>query len=251
MNLACVSGFLKLKREQTIGASLRYFTVGQIQLTDQNNTNIAVVKPNEFALDFSYSRKLSEYLSGGVAFRYIHSNLSGGMGSQMYVPGNAFASDISFYYTKNISTDEKLKSISAGINISNIGSKISYDNGVHKEFLPANLKLGTTYTTELGSTNLFSFSLDINKLLVPTSRPGISNYNSGKTVISGIFSSFGDAPDGFKEEIREVNYSFGIEYWYNHKLALRTGYFNESEYKGNRKFFSAGTGVKIKVFQLI
>lgn len=244
MNLAYVSGFMKLKDNQTLGASLRYFSVGDIQLTDQSGSNLAVVKPNEFAMDVSYSRKLSEYFSGGVALRYIRSDLSGGIGSQTYVPGNAFATDVSFFFNKNVSRNNNLKTIAAGINISNIGSKISYDNGSTKEFLPANMKLGTSFTTELNEFNMFSFSLDLNKLLVPTPKPG--EYNAGTPVINGIFSSFSDAPGGFKEEMHEINFSLGVEYWYNRKFALRSGYFNENEFKGNRKFFSAGAGVKMK-----
>ena len=129
-------------------------------------------------------------------------------------------------------------------NPDNTDNQISYDNGSTKEFLPANLKLGTSFTTELNEYNAFSFSVDLNKLLVPTPKPGEDN--SGTPVISGIFSSFCDAPGGFNEEVQEINYSLGIEYWYNHKFALRSGYFHENEYKGNRKFFSAGAGVKMK-----
>lgn len=247
MNLAYLSGFMKLKSGQAIGASLRYFTVGELQLTDQSGTNLAVVKPNEYALDFSYSRKLSENFSGGVAMRYIHSDLSGGMGSQVYVPGNAFATDVSFFYTRDVSRNNAAKIFSAGLNISNVGSKISYDNGRNKEFLPANLKLGATYTTELNEFNKFSFSLDLNKLLIPTPDPGTQDDKSGESVVGGIFSSFSDAPGGFKEEMQEINYSLGIEYWYNDKFAVRSGYFNENEYKGNRKFVSTGVGVRMKV----
>lgn len=246
MNLAYLSGYMKLKGDQTIGASLRYFSIGEIQLTDQNGTNLANVKPNEFAVDFSYSRKLSDVLSGGVALRYIRSDLSGGIGSDVYVPGNAWASDVSFFYNKDISTNDNRKIIAAGINISNIGSKISYDNGSNKEFLPANMKLGATYTTELSPFNAFSFSLDFNKLLVPTPKVETGN-NAGTGVVSAIFSSFGDAPGGFKEELQEINYSAGIEYWYNRKFAVRGGYFNENINKGNRKFFSTGLGVKMNI----
>jgi hypothetical protein len=247
MNLAYISGYRKLKGNQTIGASLRYFSIGEIQLTDQNGTNLASVKPNEFALDLSYSRKLSEVFSGGVTIRYIRSDLSGGVGSNMYVPGSAFASDVSFFYNKDLSQSNNRKTIAAGINLSNIGSKISYDNGSNKEFLPANLRLGTTFTTELNQVNSFSFSLDFNKLLVPTPKIGAGNNDSGKPSISAVFSSFGDAPGGFKEEMQEVNYSAGIEYWYNRKFAFRGGYFNENQYKGNRKFVSAGIGMKMNI----
>lgn len=247
INLAYLSGYKKLNSYQTIGASLRYFSMGEIQLTDQNGTNLASVRPNEFALDVSYSRKLSDFFSGGVALRYIRSDLSGGIGSNVYVPGNAFASDVSFFFNKDISRSNFKKTIAAGINLSNIGSKISYDNGSNKEFLPANLKLGATFSTELNEYNSFSFSLDINKLLVPTPQKETDSNYSNKPSISAIFSSFGDAPGGGKEELQEVNYSAGIEYWYNQKFAIRTGYFNENQYKGNRKFFSTGLGVKMNV----
>jgi hypothetical protein len=247
VNLAYLAGYLKLNSTQTIGASLRYFSMGEIQLTDQNGTNLASVKPNEFALDFSYSRKLSDYFSGGVALRYIRSDLSGGIGSNTYVPGNAFATDVSFYYNRNISKSEKTRLFSAGINLSNIGSRISYDNGSTKEYLPANMKLGASYTTEFNSYNSFSISLDFNKLLVPTPQPGTGTKDTGKPVISSIFSSFGDAPGGLKEEFQEINYSLGAEYWYDHKFAIRAGYFNENQYKGNRKFFSTGLGIRMNI----
>ena len=247
VNLAYLSGYWKLSPQQTIGASLRYFSMGEIQLTDQNGTNLASVKPNEFALDVSYSRKLSEYLSGGVALRYIRSDLSGGIGNTSYVPGNAFASDVSFFYNRDVSKDEQRKIFGAGINISNIGSRISYDNGSTKEYLPANLKLGASYTRDLGTFNALTFALDLNKLLVPTPQLGTGVYDSGKPSISAIFSSLGDAPGGMKEELQEINYSLGAEYWYKHKFAVRAGYFNENQYKGNRKFFSTGLGLKMSV----
>lgn len=245
MNLAYLSGYLKLNSMQAIGASLRYFTIGEILLTDQSGTSLATVRPNEFALDVSYSRKLSENFSGGVALRFIRSDLSGGMGSQMYVPGNAFSSDVSFYYRQSLGTNDNSKSIAAGINISNIGSKISYDNGSHKEFLPANLKLGGTFTNELNEFNSIALSLDFNKLLVPTPQPGKALSDS--PIISSVFTSFTDAPGGFKEEMQEINYSLCVEYWYNRKFAGRCGYFNENAYKGNRKFFSTGIGVKMNI----
>lgn len=247
MNLAYLTGYMKLKNNQTLGASLRYFSIGEIQLTDQNGTSLASVKPNEFALDVSYSRKLSESFSGSVALRYIRSDLSGGIGSEMYVPGNAFASDVSFFYQKDLSNDNNRKSFAAGINLSNIGSRISYDNGSHKELLPANMKLGATYTTELNTANSFAFSLDFNKLMVPTPKSGSVAADPNTHAISGIFSSFTDAPGGMREELREIKVSAGVEYWYSQKFAVRAGYFNESQYKGNRKFFSTGLGVKMNI----
>lgn len=248
-NLACLSGYYKIDQNQTLGSSLRYFSMGNMQLADQNGTNMGEVSPNEFALDVSYNRRLSDNFSGGVSMRYIRSDLSGGIGLEAYSPGNAFATDVSFYYHKN--------SISAGVNFSNIGSKISYDDGKNKEFLPANFRLGTTYTRDLDASNSLSLSLDINKLLVPS--PQYINSTSGQGtvlvqgkeanigVLSALFSSFGDAPGGFKEEMQEINLSAGLEYWYKHQFAVRTGYFNEPENKGNRKFFSAGLGVKMTI----
>jgi hypothetical protein len=258
INLAYLSGYYQLDQNQTLGASLRYFSMGEIMLTDQNGTSLASVSPNEFAFDVSYARKLSEEFSGGVALRYIRSDLSGGIGSETYVPGNAFATDVSFFYKHNFGTSDHDQAFSAGINLSNIGSKISYDDGQNKEFLPANLRLGTTYSKEFDDRNALSFSFDINKLLVPTPQAGSSSSTGGGGIvlsdnysnaspISAVFSSFTDAPGGTKEELQEINLSVGAEYWYNRQFAVRGGYFYESEYKGNRKFFSTGVGLKMNI----
>ena len=258
INLAYLSGYYKLDNFQTLGASLRYFSMGEILLTDQNGTSMANVSPNEFAFDVSYARKLSDNFSGAVALRYIRSDLSGGIGPDSYVPGHAFSSDVSFYYHQNFGKSENDQSIAFGINLSNIGSKISYDDGQNKEFLPANLRLGTTYSKEFDTNNSLSLSFDINKLMVPTPKinTGTSTVSGGiilhdneanMSVPSSIFSSFTDAPGGFKEEMQEINYSAGMEYWYRHQFAVRGGYFHESEFKGNRKFFSTGLGVKMNI----
>ncbi len=257
INLAYLSGYYKLDGIQTLGASLRYFSMGEILLTDVNGTSLANVSPNEFAFDVSYSRKLSDNFSGGVALRYIRSDLSGGIGPDTYVPGHAFSTDVSFYYHKNFGKSENDQAIAFGINLSNIGSKISYDEGQNKEFLPANFRLGSTYSKELDDFNSFAFSLDLNKLMVPTPRIGSSSGAAGVIVLpdnasnmsvpSSIFSSFTDAQGGLKEEFQEINYSVGMEYWYKHQFAVRAGYFNESQYKGNRKFFSTGLGVKMNI----
>lgn len=258
INLAYLSGYLKLDNLQTLGASLRYFSMGEILLTDQNGTSMANVSPNEFAFDVSYTRKLSENFSGAVALRYIRSDLSGGIGPDSYVPGHAFSSDVSFYYHKNFGTSDNDQAIAFGINLSNIGSKISYDDGQNKEFLPANLRLGTTYSKEFDTNNSLAISLDINKLMVPTPKlnTGTSTVTGGvilgdntanMSVPSSIFTSFTDAQGGFKEEMQEINFSAGMEYWYRHQFAIRGGYFHESEFKGNRKFFSTGLGVKMNI----
>jgi hypothetical protein len=258
IDLAYISGYYKLDRFQTIGASLRYFSMGEIVLLDQIGTSLANVSPNEFAFDVSYSRKLSENFSGGVTLRYIRSDLSGGIGPVTYVAGQTFSSDVSFYFTKKFGRSNYDQTISAGINLSNIGGKISYDEGQNKEFIPANLRLGATYSKEFNNYNSFSISLDVNKLMVPSPQlySGTTNSSGGiiladnssnMSVINSILSSFSDAPGGLKEELQEINFSTGLEYWYNHQFAIRGGYFSESEYKGNRKFFSTGLGIKMNI----
>ncbi len=240
INLAYLSGYYRIDNEQVIGSSLRYFSIGDVSYADINGSNSIIVRPNEFALDFSYSRKLSEYFSGGVALRFIHSALSAGFGQESFSAGNAFSTDFSFFYNKSWKGTEQTRTFAAGINCSNIGSKISYNDGQTKEFIPANMRLGATFTNEFDADNSLSFSLDLNKLLVPTSDPN-------KTVIGALFSSFSDAPGGLKEELQEFTVSTGVEYLFNRKFALRTGYFNESRNKGNRKFFTTGVGAKTNI----
>lgn len=258
INLAYLSGYYKIDAYQSLGLSLRYLSIGGILLTDENGSNLANVTPNEFAFDMSYSRKLSDYFSGAVALRYIHSDLSGGIGLESYVPATAFSSDVSFFFTKSYGDDQKSKTFSAGINLSNIGSTISYDDGQNSRFLPANLRIGSTYTMNINPNNSFAFSLDFNKLMVPTPKVHLtstsgtgsvvlSGGDANTTVITSIFNSFSDAPGGLKEELKEINSSLGLEYWYRQILAIRGGYFNENQYKGNRKFFSAGLGLKMNV----
>jgi len=263
VNLAYLAGFYQIDPVQVIGSSLRYFSMGQITLTDQTGASGGTVSPSEFAFDVSYSRKLSDNFSGGVALRYIRSDLAGGFagtqaGAENYTAGNAFATDVSFYYRKLVGGEGSNNSIAAGINFSNLGSKISYNQGSTKEFLPANLRLGTTYTSQFSDSSSISFSIDLNKLLVPTpanivtygtdgSVVVIPDNNSSKSVISSIFGSFTDAPGGMSEELKEITVSLGAEYWYKKQFAIRGGYFNESQYKGNRKYFTAGVGVKMNI----
>jgi hypothetical protein len=257
INLAYLAGYYRLNNNEVIASSLRFFSMGDITLTGQDQTTIGTVSPSEFAFDFSYSRKLSDRFSGGVALRYIRSDLSGGIGTETYTAGSAFATDVSFYYINKWGGTGESKSIAAGINFSNIGSKISYDQGTNKEFLPANMKLGTTYSSEIDNFNSFSVSLDFNKLLVPTPVTRIDTTSGGiivlpdnssnKSLVSSIFGSFSDAPGGLKEELQEFTISTGAEYWYNKQFALRAGYFYEAQNKGNRKFFTAGVGVKMNI----
>jgi len=260
INLAYLSGYYRLNNNEVIASSLRFFSMGDITLTGQDQTTIGTVSPSEFAFDFSYSRKLSDRFSGGVALRYIRSDLSGGIGAETYTAGSAFATDVSFYYINKWGGTGETKSMAAGINFSNIGSKISYDQGTNKEFLPANMKLGATYSSEIDNFNSFSVSLDVNKLLVPTpvtrldSTSGgiivLPDNSSNKSLVSSIFGSFSDAPGGFKEELQEFTISTGAEYWYNKQFALRAGYFYEHPTKGNRKYFTMGAGLKYTKFRL-
>lgn len=262
MNLAYLVGYKRLDDRQTISSSLRYFTLGDIQFMDKNGYNTGNQSPNEFAIDMGYIRLLSDKFSGAVALRYIRSDLTGGqtVNDVETHAGNSFAADVAFYYQNEIRMNRKNSTIAAGINISNIGSKISYTEGETKDFIPTNMKLGVSYKTEMDRYNTISFMFDINKLLVPTPKSdsiltegGVVapvGFSSDKSVIGGIFSSFGDAPGGMSEELKELTFSVGAEYWYNKQFAIRAGYFYEDPTKGNRKFFTAGAGLKMNVFAL-
>jgi hypothetical protein len=262
INLAYVSGFYRLGNNQSVSASLRYFSLGDIFLTDNQGMPMGTQNPNEFAFDVGYSRKLSDKWSGGVVVRYIRSDLSGGIANETYTAGNAFATDVSFYYNSEWEDSPVYRAIAFGVNISNVGSKISYDDGETKEYLPANLRLGTSYAMDINDYNSLSFSVDINKLLVPTPTDTfpseisdgtsiiVPQYSSEKAVISSMFSSLTDAPGGFQEELQEIMFSIGGEYWYNKQFALRGGYFYEHENKGNRKYVTFGAGLKMNVFGL-
>ena len=261
INLAYLVGYKKLDDMQTISASLRYFALGDVTFMDDFGNYQGLQSPNEFALDVGYTRQLSEVFSGSVALRYIRSDLTGGQlinGVESHA-GTSYAADVAFYYRNEMRINRKESVITSGINISNIGAKISYTDGATKDFIPTNLRMGVGYETEIDNYNSISFNVDINKLLVPT--PNIDSitstgvivgggFSEDKSVIAGIFSSFGDAPGGLKEELQEVNLSLGVEYWYNNQFALRAGYFYEHENKGNRKFITAGAGLKLNVFTL-
>ncbi|HVI45527.1 MAG TPA: type IX secretion system outer membrane channel protein PorV [Chitinophaga sp.] len=250
--LANVSGYVKLDEFQAIGASLRYFSLGTINFRDFDNTNLGDFRPREFAIDAGYARKLSEHFSVGLTGRYIYSNLAGGQtsGGVVIRPGKAFAADISAFYTKDYEKDNgTANKLNLGMSISNIGTKISYTSSAqNKDFLPTNLALGGAYTFALDESNQLTFALDINKLLVPT--PDSNGNYKTKSALEGMFSSFGDAPGGFKEELQELMFSVGSEYWYNQMFAVRAGYFYENKNKGNRKYFTAGIGIKYDIYGL-
>jgi hypothetical protein len=263
INLTYLSGYKKIDDIQSVSTSLRYFSLGEITFTTDYGEVAGQQNPNEFAVDLGYSRKLSEIFAGAVALRYIRSDLTGGQmvnGVETHA-GNSFAADVAFYWYSEFRRSRKDNIFSAGINIQNIGAKISYTDGEVKDFIPTNLMVGTAYTTNLDDYNSFTFSLEANKLLVPTPPADSTQYedddvihsggiNSDIGPIEGIFVSFADAPGGFKEEMQEISLAFGIEYWYNKQFSIRAGYFYEHENKGNRKYFTAGAGLKMNVFAL-
>ncbi|NIG52011.1 type IX secretion system outer membrane channel protein PorV [Chitinophaga sp. Cy-1792] len=248
--LATVSGYTKLNDNEAISGSLRYFSLGTINFRDITNTDQGNFHPREFALDAGYARKLNEHFGIGLTGRYIYSNLAGGqtINDQTIRPGKAFAADVSGFYTKDFEKDDgTVNKLSVGLAITNIGTKISYTSSAqNKDFLPTNFGLGAAYTLSLDEMNTLTWALDINKLMVPT--PDTSGNYRNKSSIEGMFSSFGDAPGGLKEELQELMYSLGMEYWYNKQFAVRAGYFNENKNKGNRKYFTAGVGIKYDIF---
>ena len=260
INLSYISGYKKLNKNEVVAMELRYFTLGDITFTDVIGNNLGQYKPSEFALGSSYSRKLSDQFSLAISARYIYSNLTGGQsaGGIATNAGQSIAADVAGYYVKDIRIAKKDMELAFGANISNIGNKISYTETSTRDFIPINLRLGTALNADLDDYNKISFAFDLNKLLVPT--PPIYNdsindqIDFGKdpnvSVVSGIFQSFGDAPGGFHEEMREINFSVGTEYWYDNQFAIRAGYFNEHNTKGGRKFFTFGSGVKYNVFAL-
>jgi len=255
--LASLAGYYKIDDMQAISASFRYFSLGSIQLTDAFGNNLNSVNPKEYGVDLGYSRKLSDKLGLGVGLKYIYSNLAQGVSG--YKAGNSVAGDIGLYYKGQ---DEAGQGWSFGAALTNLGAKIGYSNNANeKDFIPANLGLGTTYTRVFDESNKISFGVDINKLLVPTppqfkndppSAQDTANLESyrNKSVINSWFSSFSDAPGGFSEELKEFTISTGFEYVYNNQFALRGGYFYENKYKGNRQYFTTGVGLKYNVFEL-
>lgn len=284
MNLAYLSGYKKIGDNQAVGGALRYFSLGSIQFTDNQGTNLLLFKPTEFSVDGAYSIKLSERFSGGLGARFIYSNLTGGVSNTGgdSKPGTAFAVDVAGFYTND---DVRIGNfdaiVSAGFNISNIGSKMSYTSAAQRDFIPVNLRIGPAVTLLLDDFNSLTFTVDANKLLVPSipvyasDSSGFITDANGDLVIasgrdnnvglaSGIFGSFTDAPgnvtqyaDGtvevekgsvFREEMQEINIATGFEYWYADQFALRGGYFYENPVKGNRQFFTLGAGVKYNIF---
>lgn len=252
--LATAAGYTKFgeEQEQAVSMSMRYFSLGNIQFTDNLGNDLNSFRPREFAIDLGYSRKLSDKMALGVALRYINSNLAGGaaVNGVSYKAGNAVAGDIGLYYT---GINDEGKGFSWGFAMTNLGSKIGYTSDPNqKDFIPANLSIGGTYTTSFSEVHKVMFGLDINKLLVPTppalgDSAGLAEYRS-KGVVGSWFSSFTDAPGGMSEELKEFYFSLGSEYWYNDQFGFRAGYFYENAQKGNRQYFTVGASVKYNMF---
>lgn len=248
INLFYLVGFWQFAPKQALSASLKYFSLGDVQFRQHENDEPVYVNPNEFSVDLAYSRLLSENWSAAVALRYIHSDLGGGVSNELY-PGNAVAADIAVYYLLPLRVGAG-SDFALGIDISNIGSKISFDDGNTKEFLPTNFRLGASFAYKFDDYNKLTFLGEANKLLVPTQNSMSDDKYSDISPIGGIFRSFGDAPGGFKEEMKEIIWSLGAEYSYRDQFFARAGYYHEAQDKGNRKYFTFGAGFKLNVFEL-
>lgn len=268
MSLNYLSFYKKIDQTQTFGASMRYFDLGEIALFDEFAIAQGVENPSELAFDGTYSRKLTENMGLGVTVRFIWSNLAGNItGAPDASAGTSIAVDLGWYYTKPLLLSGKDSELSFGAHLSNIGQKVTYSTESNENFIPGNLRVGTAFKTNLDAYNTLTLAFDVNKLLVPTPPQYLINDDgqietdpstgepiiaSGKdpnrSLLSGTFGSFGDAPRGFQEELEELTYSAGLEYWYRDVFAARAGYFSEHVNKGNRKYFTVGAGFRYQVF---
>jgi hypothetical protein len=255
MSISYLSGFYKIDRVQSVAGSLRYFDLGEIQLTNDQGISLGLENPKEAAFDLTYSRKLTENIGLGVTGRYIWSNLSGSYsGNDSGQSGKSVAVDLGFFYTKNMVVKGRETDVSFGAHLSNIGQKLTYSSESNADFIPTNLRIGSAVKTNLDPYNSITFALDFNKLLVPSPPLVDSNGNivagrdPNRNLVSGIFGSFSDAPDGFSEEVEEIMISAGAEYWYRDLFAARAGYFHESDRKGGRKYLTAGLGFRYQKF---
>lgn len=264
MDLAYLSGYYRIGDYSAVSASLRYFSLGEVMTNYDSTTgesNGMTINPYEMSFDVAYSLMLSEKFSLAAAVRWIYSDLTYDYTDDTS-PGSAFAADIACYYNDYINIGARECQLGIGLNISNIGSKITFGGSEDSEFIPTNMRLGFALMVPIDEFNRFTIAADANKLLVPT-YPKLEDGESSEAYdqrvqkeyydvssISGIFKSFGDAPGGFKEELQEINWSVGAEYVYNDKFTLRAGYHHESENKGNRKYFTVGAGFRMSAFSL-
>lgn len=259
MDLAYLSGYYRIGDYSAVSGSLRYFSMGEVFL--DKTANSLSINPYEMSLDVAYSLMLSEKFSLGAAVRWIYSDLKYTLTDDTS-PGSAFAADIAAYYQNYVNLGSRECQLGLGLNISNIGSKISFGGDNHSYFIPTNLRLGASLMVPIDEYNKITVAADANKLLVPTypkKEEGESTEDYQRRMendywnvssISGIFKSFSDAPNGFSEELEEIYWSVGAEYTYNDKFSLRAGYHHESENKGNRKYFTVGAGFRMSVFSL-
>lgn len=276
MSLGYLSGYKKLNARQAVGGSLRYFTLGNIQFTDASGTVTRNFSPNEFAIDASFGQRLSEHYGGGIAARFVNSNLTGGQNIEGAAskPGRAVSVDVSLFYSNpKVKMFGKNATVNWGFNISNVGNKMRYTNTARRDFIPTNLRVGTAITLDLDKdkVNQITFAMDINKLLVPT--PPIYRNNNTDSLLSGldpnvgtaqgIIQSFYDAPGTidqstnqviagtkWREELHEVSIGGGFEYSFAQQFAVRTGYFYEHITKGNRQYITLGAGMKFRVINI-
>ena len=257
IDLAYLAGYYRIGDYSAVSGSLRYFSLGEVITLDESMT----VNPYEMSLDVAYSLMLSEHFSMAAALRWIYSDLRYDY-SEDSAPASAFAADLAMYYNNYFNMGSRECQLGIGLNISNVGSKISYYGDDRSQFLPANMRLGLSLLVPVDEYNRFSINADANKLLVPTVprqeegersadyQERVIREYSDVSAISGIFKSFGDAPGGFKEELQEIQWSVGAEYVYHDQFSLRAGYHHESQNKGNRKYFTVGGGFRMNVFSL-
>ena len=261
MDVAYLAGYYRIGDYSAVSASMRYFSMGEVFMDGHTDDNAMTINPYEMSLDVAYSLMLSETFSIAAGVRWIYSDLTFDFNEDTQ-PGSAFAADIAAYYQNYINLGQRECQLGLGLNISNIGSKINFGGDNHSFFTPTNLRRGASLKVPIDESNRITFAADANKLLVPTypkQREGEDEEQYKQRMedeywnvssISGIFKSFTDAPNGFKEELEEINWSVGAEYEDNDKFFLRAGYHHESENKGNRKYFTVGAGFRMKVFSL-
>lgn len=253
------------RRMQALGMSLRFFSLGQIQYTDEQGNALQTVRPRELEFLASYSRKLGKRFSTGLGIKYIYSNLGNGANGTDMRPAHAFAADVSFTYRQPLKIGESTGSLNFGLAFNNLGNKISYTRSANRDYIPANFGIGTAFEYNIDKHNSITAAFDINKLMVPTptspvtttgvnpkydeDQDGVADYKQ-QSVPASIFTSFGDAPGGVKEEFRELMLSFGMEYWYNKLFAVRAGYYFEDKRKGARQFMTVGVGIRYNIFNI-